>query len=79
MPAQPQIECGVSSQERRLFDIRAAVEYLHLIGAESVTPNFVRTLIGTGQVKHVRMGRKFYITLEALEQWIGNHERRRTQ
>lgn len=79
MPAQTQVESSAQSQTRRLFDIRAAVEYLHLIGAESVTPNFIRTLIGTGQVKHVRMGKKFYVTREALEQWIGNHERRRTQ
>lgn len=75
MAAQTQVE----TQARRLFDIAAAVEYLRSIGATSVTANFVRTLIGTGQVKHVRMGKKFFVTREALDAWIENHERRRTQ
>jgi excisionase family DNA binding protein len=71
------IEAIKSTEERRLFDIHAAVSYLRTLGAEGVTVNFVRALINGGQVAHLRMGRKFYVTREALDRWIENHERRR--
>jgi excisionase family DNA binding protein len=63
--------------QRRLFDITAAVTYLRELGAESVTVNFVRALIASGQVPHIRMGKKFYLTRESLDRWITNHERKR--
>jgi excisionase family DNA binding protein len=62
---------------RKLFDIPSAVAYLRAIGAESATISFVRMLINTGQVPHLRIGKKFHITREALDHWISNHERRR--
>lgn len=62
---------------RRLFDIPAAVLYLRSLGAEGVTTSFIRSLINSGQVPHLRMGRRFYLTRESLDRWISNHERRR--
>lgn len=71
------IETINKETQRRLFDITAAVAYLRELGAEGTTVNFVRALIASGQVPHLRMGRKFYVTREALDRWIQNHERRK--
>ncbi len=67
---------SVASDGRRLFDVSGAVEYLRAIGADGATVSFVRTLINTGQVSHVRIGKKFYMAREALDGWIAKHERR---
>jgi hypothetical protein len=61
---------------RRLFDIAGAVEYLHGIGASAATPNFVRAIIGRGEVAHLKIGKKFFVSREALDAWIQKHERR---
>lgn len=71
------IETIKETAQRRLFDITAAVTYLRELGAEGATVNFVRALIASGQVPHIRMGRKFYLTRESLDRWISNHERKR--
>lgn len=70
------IETKEVQAPRKLFDIPAAVVYLRELGAEGVTENFVRILINTGQVPHIRMGKRFYLTRAALDNWIQNHERR---
>ena len=61
---------------RRLFDIVSAVAYFQSIGADAATVSFVRTLINTGQVPHERIGKKFYVTRDALDGWILKHQRR---
>jgi excisionase family DNA binding protein len=66
-----------TNETRRLFDINAAVAYLRSIGADGATTNFVRSLIANAEVPCVRMGRKFYISRDALDRWIANHDRRR--
>ena len=63
--------------ERRLFDIAGAVDYLRSIGATAATRNFVRAIIGRGEVAHVRVGRKFFITRDALDNWIVRREKKR--
>jgi len=60
----------------RLFDIGAAVNYLREIGATAATKNFVRGLIATGQINHIRIGRKYYVSREALDTWIVKRQRR---
>lgn len=60
----------------RLLDIKAAVAYLRDIGATAATVNFVRNLINTGQVAHIRIGKKFFISREAIDGWLDKHERR---
>jgi excisionase family DNA binding protein len=64
------------SEQQRLFDIAAAVTYLHTLGAKAATPNFVRQLINSGSVPHVRIGKKFYISRESLDLWISSRQRR---
>jgi hypothetical protein len=59
-----------------LFDILATVAYLKSIGASAATPNFVRTLISSAQVPHVRIGKKFYLSKTALDHWLVTRERR---
>lgn len=62
--------------DRRLFDVHTGAAYLRDIGATAATVSFVRGLITSGQVAHIRIGKKFYVTREALDAWIGRHERR---
>ena len=65
-----------SSEGRRLFDILGAVEYFKSAGADAATKHFVRQLIATGQINHIRVGKKFYIAREALDAWIAKRQRR---
>jgi excisionase family DNA binding protein len=62
--------------EQRLFDIAGARTYLQGIGATSATLNFVRNLISSGQVPHIRIGKKFYVSRAALDSWLISRERR---
>ena len=66
-----------SALELRLFDIGAAVAYLQAIGATTATVNFVRGLITTGQLPHLKIGKKFFVSRASLDGWISSHERRR--
>lgn len=63
-------------EPRRLFDIPSAVEYLRAIGAAAVTANFVRHLINSAEIPHLRMGKRFYVSRESLDAWIAAHDRR---
>jgi excisionase family DNA binding protein len=64
------------SGDPKLFDIGGAVEYFHEIGATAVTKNFIRNLIATGGIPHLKLGKKFYISKDSLDAWISRHERR---
>jgi hypothetical protein len=66
----------VPAADVRMFDIRGAVAYLKQIGCDAATVNFVRSLISTGQVPHLHIGKKFYVTRVALDQWLAKSERR---
>jgi len=66
------------TQTQRLFTIEAAVGYLKSIGAVSVTVSFVRTLISSGRVPHIRLGRRFYVSRTALDEYLARHEKRKT-
>jgi excisionase family DNA binding protein len=62
--------------EQRLFDIPSAAKYLQSIGASAVTTITVRTLVSSGKLPHIKIGRRFYITRVAMDSWLANHERR---
>ena len=65
------------SEEKRLFDINGAVEFLRSIGATGVTKSSVRSLIATGGLPVIPgLGRKFYISRAALISWLDRHEKR---
>jgi hypothetical protein len=68
---------GRPADARQLFDILAAVAYLCTLGADSATPNFVRGLITSSAIPHLKIGKKFYVRREDLDGWIANHARRR--
>ncbi len=59
----------------QLFDVKAACEYLKSIGVTAATINSTRTIFG--QVPHVRIGKRFYVSRESLERWIDQRQRRR--
>lgn len=62
--------------DQQLFDVGDAAIYLQQIGARTATINFVRTLISTGQVAHLKIGKKYYVGKAALDQWINRREKR---
>jgi excisionase family DNA binding protein len=65
-----------TEQQRQLFDILAIVAYLKSIGADGATPNFARGLITSGQVAHIRVGRKYYVSRAALDRWLETQAKR---
>lgn len=64
------------SETPRLFDIPAAVEYVRSLGANGVTAYTIRTAINSGRLAKAQLGKKFYVTKEALDSWISQAERR---
>ena len=77
MPTEATKTVEVAEISRRLFDLPAATTYLRELGAEGVTLNFVRGLVNSGAVPHLRIGRRFYVSRGALDHWLTSHERRR--
>jgi excisionase family DNA binding protein len=65
-----------SKPEQRLYDIPSAVGYLQSIGAMAITKSFVRTLIASGGIPHLKLGKKYYVTRSAMDDWLTRHERR---
>ena len=59
-----------SITEQRLFDVKDAAAYLQALGAKGVTVYFVRTLINTGQLERITMGKKFIVTKTSLDNWL---------
>lgn len=64
------------TDDKRLFDIHAAVRYLKSIGADAATPWFVRCLITNGKIPFERIGRKHYVSRESLDLFLVKNERR---
>jgi excisionase family DNA binding protein len=71
--------CGeqqMNPEATQLFDIHAATKYLHSIGAMAATEKFVRSLIRSGQLPHVRIGKAFYVSKTAVDVWLVRAEKR---
>jgi hypothetical protein len=62
--------------KKRLFNILTAVAYFKSLGVETASQHMVRTLIVTGQIAHVRLGKSYYVSQAALDGWLSNHERK---
>jgi len=60
----------------RIFDLAAAVTYVQSLGATGVTIRTIRAAIAAGRIPHVKLGKKFYVTKTALDNWILRAERR---
>ena len=65
------------TEQARVMDVESTVLYLRSIGAGAATQNFVRGLISRGEVPHVRIGKKFYVSKSALDRWIETRERKK--
>jgi excisionase family DNA binding protein len=61
----------------RLFTIDAAGEYLRSLGAIGITKNCIRTMIASGGLPHIKLGKRHYVSKNALDAYIASHERRR--
>lgn len=72
----PELAPRTNTDCQPLFDILAAVAYLRTLGATAATPNFVRSLIASSAVPHLRVGRKFYVAKLALDNWLESRARR---
>ena len=62
--------------EPRLFTVEGAAAYLQSIGAAGVTVWTVRSIMASGQVPLIHIGRRLYVSKNALDDWISKHERR---
>ncbi len=65
------------TETRRLFDLKQAAEYLQSVGAGGTTLYFIRSLVNSGRLPHVRLGRRFYVTKVAIDSWLERAETRR--
>lgn len=66
----------MSSESQRLYDLKDAVVYLQSIGAKGVTIGFVRELVNSGTITHLKIGKKFFVTRNAIDAWITKAEKR---
>jgi excisionase family DNA binding protein len=53
--------------ERQVFDVVGAAEYLRSLGVVSATKNTVRALIADKRLRAELIGRRFYVSREALD------------
>lgn len=60
----------------RVFDIPAAVAYVRSLGATGVSVSTIRGEIATGRIPHIKLGKKFYVSMASLDAWITRSERR---
>ena len=63
--------------EQRLFTVEAAAEYLRALGATTVTVCFIRAMINTGAIPHLKIGKRFYVSRDSLDLWVENRQTRR--
>jgi excisionase family DNA binding protein len=66
----------VSAAEQRLYDLKDTALYLQSLGAKSVTISFVRELVNSGTIAHLRIGKKFFVTRNAIDGWLARVEKR---
>jgi|GEM_PF-6277566 len=60
----------------RLYDIPGIVTYLQSVGATAATATFVRGLINSGQLPHLKVGKSFYVSKASIDAWLAKSERR---
>jgi excisionase family DNA binding protein len=64
------------TESPRLFDLPAAVQYVHGLGATGVTIYTIRSEISAGRIPRIKLGKRFYISKASLDGWIAKAERR---
>jgi hypothetical protein len=63
-------------ENRTLYDIAGAVSYLHRVGASAATTTFVRSLINSGTLPHLKIGKAFYVSRASIDSWLAKAEKR---
>jgi excisionase family DNA binding protein len=66
----------MNEQPPRLYDVQGLVGYLQSIGATAATATFVRGLINSGQLPHLKIGKAFFVSKAAVDAWLAKAERR---
>ena len=59
------------------FEIREAVDYLRAMGARSANMSLLRRLIQSGEIRRIRIGKKYYIKKETLDAWFAKDQRKK--
>jgi excisionase family DNA binding protein len=54
-------------ENRQVFDVESAAEYLRTLGFEEATKNTIRKLIAQKRLACTSVGRKFYVSRAALD------------
>lgn len=60
----------------RYFDIPAAAVYANSIGLTGVTAYTIRMAINSGQLPHIKIGKKFHLSKAAIDAWLTKAEKR---
>jgi hypothetical protein len=58
-------------------NIAGLVEYARGKGIVTATKNWIRTLIASGELPHIRCGKAFYVSVRSFDTYLENHARRR--
>jgi helix-turn-helix protein len=66
----------MSDENRALFDVAGAVSYLQRVGATAATATFVRSLINSGALPHLKIGKAFYVSRNSIDAWLAKAEKR---
>jgi hypothetical protein len=64
------------TEQPRIFDLPAAVAYVRSLSATGVTIHTIRSEIAAGRIPRTKLGKKFYVSKVALDNWILRAERR---
>jgi excisionase family DNA binding protein len=59
------------------FGTKEAVDYLRAIGARGASEALLRRLIQAGEIRRVRIGKKFYVKKETLDAWFARDQRKK--
>jgi excisionase family DNA binding protein len=59
-----------TNNDLQLLTLKEAAAFIGV----GCTENFLRLQIGEGQLKYVKVGKRFCVTREALNRWILTHQ-----
>ena len=62
-------------EDRQVFDVPAAAEYLRSLGFGGATANTVRRLIADKRLRSTIVGRRFYVSRESLDNLVAGLNR----
>ena len=72
----PDVQIPDESPGRRAFTFTSGAEYMRSAGFDGVTSWTLRRLAATGTLKRLKLGRRYFLTREALDELVNRLERR---